>query len=48
MWPMVASKLLVCTLNSATEFCGNWKAISGLLPPLKKVSGTPSMVYSFE
>ena len=48
VWPTPASKLLVWTLNSDTAFCGNWKAISGLPPPLKKESGTPSMVYSFE
>jgi len=31
-----------------TEFCGSWKAISGWPPPLKNVSGMPSIVYSLE
>ena len=28
VWPTAASKLLVCTLNSDTEFWGNWNAMS--------------------
>src|SRR5260370_37156116 len=47
VWPMPASKLLVCTLNSLTADDGSWKAISGILPPVENVSGTPSVVYSF-